>query len=152
MKLKIKMRLKTKGLSWMIDMEINITRITRFFIFTFVFSMLFFGVLLFMQYNDVCVSLGYQNSPTQGCISGTLIKSNLLIILFCSYILYIALEFITWMVEHNLVLYIRFGFKSKKLVFNCNIENQKDESFKVDDLVDLINKIDKLDKGLKVSK
>jgi len=133
-------------------MEINIMRSTRIFIFTFAYVMVIVGVLLFMEYKDVCVSLGYQNSPTQGCISGALIKSNLLLITISSYILYMALEFITWMIEHDLVLYIGIGFKNKKLVFNCNIDNQKDDEFKVDDLVDLMNKIDKLDKNLKVKK
>lgn len=146
------MRLRTKGLSWMIDMEINIQRSTRIFIFTFAYTMVIVGVLLFMDYNDVCVSLGYQNSPTQGCITGELIKNNLLLILVSSYILYIVIEFITWMVEHDLVLYIGIGFKNKKLLFNCKLNNQNTDNFKVEDLVDLINKIDKIDNDLKVKK
>jgi hypothetical protein len=136
----------------MIDMEINIQRSTRIFIFTFVYVMVIVGVLLFMEYKDVCVYFAGMNSPTQGCITGELIKSNLLMILISSYILYIVIEFITWMIEHDLVLYVGIGFKNKKLVFNSHIDNQKDDEFKVDDLVDLMNKIDKLDKDLKVKK
>jgi len=106
----------------MINMEINISRSTRFAIVTFLNTLVFLVVLLFMKFEDSCRYFEGQNSPDQGCVKGSELKVYYLLVILSIYVMYVSIESILWLLKDDKVIIVKMGIENKKPMFNIQVK------------------------------
>jgi len=106
----------------MVNMEINISRSTRITIVTFLCTLIFLVVSLFMKFEDSCIYIDGQNTPDQGCVKGAELKVYYLLLILSIYIMYVSIESILWLLKDDKVVIVKIGIENKKPVFNIQVK------------------------------